>query len=48
MLRTVARLRPRTTYLTHISHDLEHARAESMLPPNVRLAYDGMTIEVEV
>ncbi|MBL0161518.1 MAG: MBL fold metallo-hydrolase [Bryobacterales bacterium] len=47
-LKTVARLRPRTTYLTHISHDLEHARAESLLPPNVRLAYDGMTIEVEV
>ncbi len=47
-LATVARLQPGITYLTHISHDLQHERAESLLPPHVRLAYDGLTVQVEV
>ncbi len=45
-LSTVERLKPRRAYFTHISHDLGHERVESMLPPNVRLAYDGLEIEV--
>lgn len=47
-LRTVERLKPRAAYFTHISHDLEHARAESLLPEHVRLAYDGLELELEV
>ncbi|MBI5086068.1 MAG: MBL fold metallo-hydrolase [Acidobacteria bacterium] len=47
-LKTVARLQPRLTYFTHISHDLAHQRAESLLPENVRLAYDGLEIEMEM
>lgn len=46
-LRTVERLKPRLTYFTHISHDLLHERAESLLPAHVRLAYDGLEIELE-
>jgi phosphoribosyl 1,2-cyclic phosphate phosphodiesterase len=45
-IKTVERLAPRRAYFTHISHDLGHERAESMLPPNIRLAYDGLAIEV--
>ena len=47
-LATVARLKPRRTYFTHISHDLGHERAESLLPENVRLAYDGLEVTVEI
>lgn len=47
-LRTVERLKPRAAYFTHISHDLEHARAESLLPEGVHLAYDGLELELEV
>lgn len=43
-LKHVERLKPQRAYLTHICHDLGHARAESLLPPNVRLAYDGLEI----
>ena len=43
---TVELLGPRRTFFTHISHDLGHERAESMLPPHIRLAYDGLEIEV--
>jgi phosphoribosyl 1,2-cyclic phosphate phosphodiesterase len=46
-LEYVERLRPRRAFLTHICHDLGHARAESLLPPHVRLAYDGLEITVE-
>jgi phosphoribosyl 1,2-cyclic phosphate phosphodiesterase len=45
-IKTVERLAPRRAYFTHICHDLGHERAESMLPPNIRLAYDGLEIEV--
>jgi phosphoribosyl 1,2-cyclic phosphate phosphodiesterase len=43
----VERLKPHRTYFTHICHDLGHARAESLLPEHVRLAYDGLEIVVE-
>lgn len=46
-LKTVERLKPGRAYFTHISHDLEHERAESLLPKHVRLAYDGLEITVE-
>ena len=46
-LKVVDELRPRRTFFTHICHDLGHARAESLLPPHVRLAYDGLEILVE-
>lgn len=46
-LEYVQLLSPRRAYFTHISHDLGHARTEEMLPANVRLAYDGLQIEME-
>jgi phosphoribosyl 1,2-cyclic phosphate phosphodiesterase len=42
-----AQLKPRRAFLTHICHDLGHTRTEELLPPNVRLAYDGLEITVE-
>lgn len=41
-------LRPRRTFLTHMCHDLGHARTEAKLPPDVRLSYDGLKITSEV
>lgn len=34
------------TYLTHLTHRVVHAQAEAALPPDVRLAYDGLVVEV--
>jgi phosphoribosyl 1,2-cyclic phosphate phosphodiesterase len=45
-IRTVEQLAPQRAYFTHIGHDLGHERAESMLPPHIRLAYDGLEIQV--
>jgi phosphoribosyl 1,2-cyclic phosphate phosphodiesterase len=40
-------LGPRRAYLTHISHQLgRHREVEAELPPWIRLAYDGLKIEV--
>jgi phosphoribosyl 1,2-cyclic phosphate phosphodiesterase len=43
---TVEQLAPRRAFFTHICHDLAHEHTESLLPPNIRLAYDGLEIEV--
>ncbi len=45
-LQTVEQLRPVRTYFTHICHDLGHERTEQRLPEHVRLAYDGLDIQV--
>jgi phosphoribosyl 1,2-cyclic phosphate phosphodiesterase len=45
-LRYVEELSPNRAFFTHICHDLQHRRAESMLPPHVLLAYDGLEIIV--
>lgn len=42
----IERLRPRRALLTHISHDIKHRETSRSLPENVRIAYDGLTLEV--
>src|SRR6516225_4372828 len=44
-LDVIARLQPRQTYLTHMSHELEHVATNSQLPRGVELAYDGLSFE---
>jgi phosphoribosyl 1,2-cyclic phosphate phosphodiesterase len=46
-LETVEKLAPRRAFFTHICHDLPHARTEELLPPHVRLAFDGLEIALE-
>jgi len=38
------RIRPRRTLFTHVSHDLEHAATNALLPPDMQLAYDGLRV----
>jgi phosphoribosyl 1,2-cyclic phosphate phosphodiesterase len=47
-LAIVARMGPRETYFTHMCHDLPHAATNRSLPTGVALAYDGLTLDVEV
>jgi phosphoribosyl 1,2-cyclic phosphate phosphodiesterase len=43
----VDKIKPKQTYLTHISHKLgTHAQVTKELPLNVRLAYDGLQVDV--
>ncbi len=34
------------TWLIHMTHELGHAETESELPPEIRLAYDGLTLDL--
>ncbi|MCA9079583.1 MAG: MBL fold metallo-hydrolase [Planctomycetaceae bacterium] len=43
-LQVIAKARPRRAYLTHISHTLEHAETNRLLPNQVALAYDGLEV----
>ena len=46
-LELIHELSPKRTYLTHISHYLGlHKEVEKILPENVFLAYDGLTLRV--
>jgi phosphoribosyl 1,2-cyclic phosphate phosphodiesterase len=38
----------RRTYFTHMSHDLDHAATEAILPPNIRLAYDTLQLPFNI
>jgi phosphoribosyl 1,2-cyclic phosphate phosphodiesterase len=44
----VEKLKPKRAFFTHISHDLDHEATEAELPPNVRLAYDGLKLQFEI
>jgi phosphoribosyl 1,2-cyclic phosphate phosphodiesterase len=45
-LEVVRRLAPRRTYFTHLTHDVSHHESEANLPDGVRLAYDGLVIDI--
>ena len=42
------RIGARQTWLTHIAHELGHEETNRVLPPNIRLSYDGLTVPVEL
>jgi hypothetical protein len=42
-LEVASRVRPDTTYFTHIAHELPQA-AESRLPAGARIAFDGLKL----
>ena len=45
-IRHAEELAPKRTFFTHICHDLPHAQTESRLPQSIRLAYDGLVLDV--
>jgi phosphoribosyl 1,2-cyclic phosphate phosphodiesterase len=47
-LRIVDQLKPRRALFTHMGHDLDHATTDAMLPPHVRLAYDGLKLDFNI
>jgi phosphoribosyl 1,2-cyclic phosphate phosphodiesterase len=44
----VEQLKPRRAFFTHMSHDLDHGPTEEILPPHIRLAYDGLQLNFEI
>jgi phosphoribosyl 1,2-cyclic phosphate phosphodiesterase len=46
-LEYIEKIQPRRAYLTHIAHDVKHARDSAKLPPGVEWAYDGLEVSDE-
>jgi phosphoribosyl 1,2-cyclic phosphate phosphodiesterase len=44
-LDVIERLGPQQAYLTHTSHEMEYETVNASLPPNVRMAYDGLRFD---
>lgn len=44
-LEVVERIRPKQTYFTHLSHEIDYHKTSKELPEGVALAYDGLIIE---
>mgnify|MGYP003986658415 FL=1 len=42
----VSKLKPKQTFFTHIAHDIEHEETDKTLPAGIKLAYDGLSVEV--
>ena len=42
----VERVKPGSTWFTHICHDLGHRQTDPTLPDSVRLAFDGLRLEI--
>jgi phosphoribosyl 1,2-cyclic phosphate phosphodiesterase len=40
------RIGARRTYLTHVGHEVQHARVSAQLPPGIELAYDGLLVDL--
>lgn len=45
-VRVAEELGARKAYLTHLTHHVDHATVSLQLPPEVRLPYDGLRVEV--
>jgi phosphoribosyl 1,2-cyclic phosphate phosphodiesterase len=42
------RIGARQTWLTHIAHDLSHEETNRALPENIKLAWDGLSVPIEL
>ena len=45
-LDVVHQVKPRQTYFTHMSHEIDHAQVDAQLPDGVNLSYDGLLVDV--
>jgi phosphoribosyl 1,2-cyclic phosphate phosphodiesterase len=47
-IRWAERIGARSTWFTHMSHEVLHAETDPQLPPSIRLAYDGLRVPIEL
>lgn len=47
-IKIVEQLKPRRAFFTHMGHELDHDGTEAMLPPYIRLGYDGLQLQFEL
>lgn len=42
----IEQVKPQKAFLTHLAHDISHAKLSSELPENIQPAYDGFTVTI--
>jgi phosphoribosyl 1,2-cyclic phosphate phosphodiesterase len=47
-IKLVEQIQPRRAFFTHMSHDLDHAATDAILPAHIRLAYDGLQLTFDI
>ncbi len=47
-IKIAQRIGARTTYFTHIAHNIRHAELEDTLPEGIALSYDGLVIDIDI
>jgi phosphoribosyl 1,2-cyclic phosphate phosphodiesterase len=47
-IRYVELLKPKRAFFTHMGHELDHAATDALLPPHIRLAYDGLRLNFDI
>ena len=47
-VRLARQIGAKRTYFTHIGHDLGQHEMDAELPPEIRLAYDGLRVEFRI
>lgn len=45
-LSLVEHFKPRRAFFTHMAHEVSHAEVEATFPPHVRLAFDGLKLDI--
>ncbi len=45
-LDVVHQVKPRQSYFTHMSHEIDHAEVDAQLPDGVNLSYDGLLVDL--
>jgi phosphoribosyl 1,2-cyclic phosphate phosphodiesterase len=46
-LEEVLKIKPKKTYLVHMSHKVDHEKRGNQLPDNVQFAYDGLRLDLK-
>ncbi len=46
-LEAADKIKAKTTYLTHIAHEIKHSELEPKLPPSISLAYDSLQLTID-
>lgn len=47
-IRIAQKIGAQRTFFTHIAHELDHAEVEAELPPDIRMAHDGLKLEFRI
>ncbi len=46
-IEVIREISPKRAFLTHLCHDIDHAKVDAQLPAGIELAYDGLRLNID-